>query len=724
MQLRIAELGCCLAALLCLLAGAVRADETPVANALRLPAGVAPPTIDGALDDPAWETATVIDAFRQATPKEGAEPSERTEVRITFDKDAIYVAFHNFDREPEALLAAVMARDQSLRSDDRVNLIFDTFHDHRNAVLFTTNPNGARFDGIIENNGSFKSEWDGIWSADSRIDETGWTCEFRIPFKTLSFDAESPVWGMNLMRAIRRRNEEVRWASARQNKSLIDVSEAGDLTGLTGIEQGVGLDFIPSTSLGWTHDRFESRSYGNLDPSFDAFYRVTPSVTAALTVNTDFSDTAVDTRQVNLSRFNLFFPETRDFFLQDAGIFDFPVAVNSDSANGTPFFSRRIGIAEDGDVVDLRAGAKVTGRVGPINFGLLDVQMAGHRDVDAKNLAVGRVKYNFGEESFLGLISTHGDPNTNGSNSLFGLDLDLRTSKLFGNRNARWRMWTQHTTTAGEVGDDLAWGMFASYPNDIWNWHVGLQQFGEDFNPALGFVNRVGIRNAFGNLRRRWRPEGSAIRIVQTELAASVVTDLGNDLESLRLTPTLLRLENQAGDYVQLWGTWRTEVLRNDFPIAEGVSIAEDRYDFGRATLSVGTAISRPLAVQFDFGSGSFFSGHIRSGRALLEWRVSKRWFTSLEYLQNSVRLQEGNFETRLGRVRLNLVFSPNLSWETFLQFDNISDSLGWNSRIRWIIDPGEEIVFVWNQAFRVEDYDFQGTRTGVTGKIRWTFRF
>ncbi len=717
----IAKLGSCV--LLCLALPLPAAAETPTTRATRIPAGVAAPVIDGALDDAAWDAAHVVDAFVQVTPTEGAQPSERTEVRILFDSDAIYVAFHNFDREPEKLIATTMVRDQSLTSNDRVNLIFDTFHDHRSAVLFTTNPNGARFDGIIENNGSFKSEWDGIWNAKAQIDETGWTCEFRIPFKTLSFDEGQSVWGMNLMRQIRRRNEEIRWASARQNKFLIDVSEAGDLTGLTGMEQGLGLDLIPSGSVGWTFDREEDRSYGNLDPSFDAFYKVTPSVTAALTVNTDFSDSAVDTRQVNLSRFALFFPETRDFFLQDAGIFDFPVA-GSGAVNGTPFFSRRIGIADDGDVVDLRAGAKVTGRVGPINFGFLDVQMAGHGDVDAKNLAVGRVKVNLGEESFLGLVSTHGDPNSNGSNSLFGADLDLRTSKLFGNRNASLRMWSQYTATPGEVGEDSAFGFRGSYPNDRWNWSFGGQQLGEDFNPALGFVNRTGIRTFFGTVRRRWRPEGSALRTVDTQLDGSITTDLGNDLESLRIAPTLLRLENQAGDFIGLSAEWRTEILQGDFPIAEGVTIPRDRYDFGRGTLSLGTAPSRPVSVQFDFGTGSFFSGHIRAGRAFVEWRPSKYVFTSFEYLQNSVRLREGNFATRLGRLRLNLVFSPDLSWETFLQFDNISDSVGWNSRLRWIVRPGEEIVLIWNQAFRAEDYDFQGTRSGVIGKVRWTFRF
>lgn len=705
-------------------AAGVAHAEPPTAELSRLPDGVAAPQIDGRLDDAAWEHATLLGPLTQVIPTEGAPPSERTEIRITYDRDALYLGIHAFDSEPEKIIARGMVRDGSLRPDDRISLLFDTFHDHRNAFLFSTNANGARLDGLIENNSSFKSQWDGIWYTRARRTEEGWITELAIPFKTIGFDPTSGTWGFNVMRNVRRRNEENRWASARQNKFLIDVSEAGDLTGLHGLEQGIGLDIKPSGSLAWTHERSRHRSFGNIDPSLDVFYRVTPSVTAALTVNTDFSDAAVDTRQVNLSRFALFFPETRDFFLQDAGIFDFPIGGHG-AVNGLPFFSRRIGFDSDrDDVVDIRAGGKVTGRVGALNFGFLDVQMAGHRDVDPKNLAVGRVKLNLGEESYLGLISTHGDPVSNGTNSLFGADLNLRTSRLFGDQIAVLRAWFQHTTTSGPVGDDRAWGFLASYPNDRWSTSFGVSQIGEDFHPALGFVNRTGVRTTSGSLRRRWRPVGHWLRIVQTALAASMVTDLGNDLRSLSIAPTFLRLENQAGDFLALNAAWRTEVLKAGFEISSGVVIPEDRYDFGRLTLSVGTAPSRPLAVQLDFGAGSFYSGHIRSGRALLEWRASKHLFASFELLQNSVRLREGDFTTRLGRVRLNLVFTPDLSWETFLQFDNVSDSLGWNSRLRWILRPGEELVFVWNQAFDVQAYDFRGNRANLVGKVAWTFRF
>ncbi len=709
-------------ALLLLWASSAALAEPPSAELRPLPEGTAPPTIDGALDDEAWADAALLSPLTQVIPVEGDAPSERTEVRITYDANAIYVGVRAHDREPDRIIARGMRRDASLTPDDRISILFDTFHDHRNAFLFSTNPNGARLDGIVENNLSFKGEWDGIWYAKSRLDAEGWTCEFAIPFKTLSFDPTGTTWGFNLLRNVRRHNEENRWASAKQNKFLIDVSEAGDLHGLRGLEQGIGLDLKPSGALGWTGDRVGDRHHANVDPSVDLFYKVTPSVTAALTANTDFSDAAVDARQVNLSRFALFFPETRDFFLQDAGIYDFPVG-SSAATNGIPFFSRRIGISDDGEVIPIRLGAKVTGRTGPVNFAALNVHMAGYDGVDGKNLSAGRMKLNVGEESFIGLVATHGDPATNGSNTLVGGDLNLRTSRLFGSRILEFRSWLQHTTTSGPTGDDTAWNVRLAYPNDLWNWSLDVKQIGENFHPALGFANRLASRQSSAFLRRRWRPAGSSVRLADLQVFGLMTTDLGNDLESLFFLPTA-RLENHAGDYLQLEGRVVTEVLEEPFRILPGIALPKDRYDFTRAKLLLGTATSRTLATQLSFETGSFWSGHIRTGTALLEWRASKHFFASLEYIQNSIRLPEGNFTTRLGRVRANVVFTPDLSWETFLQFDNLSNSMGWNSRLRWILRPGEELVFVYNQAFDTANYDLRSTRTNLIGKVSWTFRF
>jgi hypothetical protein len=390
-------------------------EISPTAALHKLPDGVRPPKIDGRLDDAAWQLATALGAFTQQTPREGAEPTFRTDVKITYDAQYLYIAVRAWDPEPAKLITKVMRRDTTQRTDDRILLAIDSFHDKRNGYLFATNPNSARFEGLIENNQTLRTEWDGIWFARARTDAEGWTCELALPFQSLAFDPAQTTWGFNIIRTLRRFNEESRWASWRQNKSPLDMSEAGTLTGIAGIVPGIGLDVMPYGAVGGFLERnvdpltgaLEHRDYATLDPGLDVFYKVTPSVTGALTFNTDFSDSDVDARQVNLDRFALFFPETRDFFLQDAGIFDFGGLGEDDGVddisnpNGMPFFTRSIGIysdplgVADSEILDIRAGAKLTGRVGRLNFGVMNVQLESlvlRCDLDVATPECGRAR--------------------------------------------------------------------------------------------------------------------------------------------------------------------------------------------------------------------------------------------------------------------------------------------------------------------------------------------
>lgn len=693
----------------------------PEATAAFLPDGVERPVLDGKLDDAAWELATPIGPLIQVEPVEGAKPSQRTVTRVVFDHDTLYIGVRAFDTDPELLIAKVMRRDQVQDSDDRIVLVFDTFHEHRNGYLFVTNPNSARFDGIIEQNTRFRATWNGIWNARATVDEHGWSAEFAIPFETLSFDPHKDTWGFNMRRTVRRENEENRWSQAVQNKSIIDVSHIGTLRGLTGMEQGLGLDVIPSTAVRFRHDRPDDRSTTKIDPSLDVFYKLNPEVTAALTINTDFSDAEVDARQVNLDRFALFFPETRDFFLQDAGIFDFGVLRNP---NGQPFFSRRIGIGEDGESVGLRAGVKATGRVERFNFGVLDTQMAAYGDVHSQNLAVARGKWNVGEESNVGFIGTYGNPVGNESNGVYGVDGLYRTSNILDEQVLEASAWFLRSETSGASNRQEAFGAGLRYPNDRWNGTLAFKQIGENYLPELGFVNRPGIREYVGDLRHRWRPTDSFIRTIDVRLDSLLVTDTSDHLETLRFVPTLVDVRNQHGDFVAIRGVTRTERLSESFEIADGVVLDDGRYDWGRGLIQIGTAISRPVSVNVTWSDGTFFSGTLRSLDTLIQWRPSRHFFTSVRYLQNQARLDEGSFTTRLVQWRAIVAFTPDLSWSTFLQWDKASEDLGWNSRLLWIVTPGSDIVFVWNQGISTENHDLRATTAEWTAKVSWTFRF
>jgi hypothetical protein len=740
-------------------------EMSPNAQLTKLPEGVTPPKIDGRINDAAWQHATKLGPLTQQSPHEGAEPSFPTDVWVLYDNENAYVAVRAWDPEPEKLIAKVMRRDTSQRADDRILVTLDTFHDKRNGYMFSTNPNGARWDALIENNQSVRQEWDGIWFVKSRVDAEGWTCEFKIPLQTLSFDPNTRSWGFNIARTIRRVNEESRWASWRQNKFPLDQSEAGTLTGDEPVDLGFELDVVPYGAIGGFRERqrdpvtgaVDHRYYSTLDPGLDVFYKLTPSVTGALTFNTDFSDADVDARQVNLDRFALFFPETRDFFLQDAGIFDFggigeQVSFNEVSdTNGMPFFTRKIGIYTGGEIVDIRAGAKVTGRVGRLNFGVLDVQMEDPDHIGHKNLSVGRAKVNIGAESTVGVIATYGDPLTPGAGATFGADFRLRSSHVRGNNILEVIGWAQHTETSAasrnfrRLGaarvNDQAFGLRMRYPNDRWFADVSWSRVGEDFDPRLGFVNRPGVDNFRWMARRRWRPVAGRVRHYDSLLRGQFVQNLDGKLETLIINPTFVEVHNALDDYIGFAAEARSEVLFRPFPIAPGIVIPGTtggrRYDWGRGQLILGMAQSRAAALFFKYSYGGFFGGTLHGIEGNLELRLSKHFFGQLEYIENKADLPasfatltcsgaacEGNFTQRLVRARVQYIFSPDLNWDTFIQYDNLTDSVGWNSRVRWIIQPGNEFAFVWNQAIDVAGHDFRFTNTGLTGKLSWTFRF
>jgi hypothetical protein len=686
----------------------IRIERTPV-----------PPTLDGVLEPEVWDGAPVIQRFAQLEPRAGDPPTEATEIKLLYDRDFLYLGIRCFDREPEKLLAREMVRDVPLTSDDRVSLVIGPYHDQNNGYLFSVNPVGNRWDGLIEPGPDFRDEWDGIWYAKSAIDRAGWTAEIAIPFKTVSFDPSTTTWDFNVMRAIRRRNEIIRWASPTPDLFFTNLGGAGTIEGLVGIEKGIGLDVKPLFALSYVTDRETGDTDRLGRPSLDAFYRVTPSLTGSFTLNTDFSEAPVDERRVNLDRFSLFFPETRDFFLQDAGVFEFAGI----EENGRPFFSRKIGIRPSGEPVDLRAGAKLTGRVGRFGVGLLDVQAASYGEVDSQNLGVARFTYDLMEESFVGVIATHGDPTSNEDNAAVGLDVRLRDSHFRGNRVLAADAWLLRSFSEGLAHDEAAFGARIDYPNDRVQFSLEFNELQENYRPALGFVNRVGIRRLDGRFRYRIRPE-RRLKIVDQEVRTFAVTDTDGDLESAEVAWDVVGLESQVGDRLVLTYSRRQEDLTKPFEISEGVVIPPTSYAFDRVAASLVTTKARSLSFELLLGWGEFFSGNRLESKATVEWRPSRHLLLGLDYEQNDIRLPEGDFTTRLAILRVNVAFTPDLSWTSIAQYDNVSDTFGLQSRFRWIMEPGDEIFIVYNQGFEASERRFRPILSAVTLKVGYTFRF
>lgn len=679
------------------------------------------PVIDGVLEPEIWASAPSIGPLTQVEPNQGSAPSEATDVRFLYDDDNLYVAIRCYDSEPWKIVATQAARDAQLDPDDRVELIFDTFLDYRNAYFFQMSPAGSKGDALLSGDSTdFNKPWDGIWEGKTTIDAEGWVAEMAIPFKTLSFAKGSTTWGFNINRTIKRKNERLRWASPTQDARGHQSSRAGNLVGFHDLRQGVGLDVVPFGVADWSKDY---RAPGN-DEDFDAdggadiFYRLTPNLTASVTLNTDFAETEVDERKVNLTRFPLFFPEKRDFFLQDAGIFKF-ADLDTDLI---PFFSRRIGRGPAGDEVPIHAGAKLTGRQDGWNIGILDVETGDSIGAEGENLAVARVSKDIGEEWSIGAIGTRGDPDLDTENVVYGLDANFRTNAGLGGKRTTTSAWFLQSYTEHAAGDDTAFGASIAYPNDRWRWNLAAKQIDDNFRPALGFVPRTGVRRYDGELLFKPRI-GGAVRQLSFGLEDSLVTDLDDDVETHVSTARVLGIDFESGDELSLKVEQTREVLDQAFAITPAVVLPPGTYDDTALRMELSTAGKRPISLSTNVTAGEFLDGESLRWFAQLSWRPDPLFNAGLEWEQNNIDFDLGDVETQVARVRLNFNFTPDLSWNNFVQWDSQSDEFGLNSRWRWIPVPGQEFFLVFNQVSE-NSGGVHDVSQGLAFKASYTLRF
>jgi hypothetical protein len=680
-----------------------------------------PPVIDGKLDDPCWQLAESIGPLTQTEPLVNAPATEETEVKLLYDDENLYIGVRCFDKEPSKIVATQMKRDAELDPDDRVEIVIDTFHDKRNAFYFQMSPAGSKGDALVARDGqSYNKSWDGIWVGKAAIDDQGWTCELAIPFQTLSFDRANDTWGFNIDRVIKRKLETDRWSGLRQDDQLFIISSAGDVSGLTGMKQGLGLDVIPHFASNWTKERIPDESESLTGGAgFDLFYKITPSLQASLTVNTDFSETEVDDRVINLTRFPLFIPEKRDFFLQDASIFEF---ANLDNTL-VPFFSRRIGLDADGHTVPILAGGKITGRHDDWNIGVLDVETGASDNTGRQNLFVTRISKNVGEQSNVGGIVTSGDPTGTTSNQLYGLDGTFRTSSFLGNKNFTATAWGLASATDGSADDGTAFGATVAYPNDELSIKVAAREIGSSFDPKLGFVQRVGVREYTTQVDVDPRIN-TEIRRLEMRFQGDWVTDLDDRLETFTGVIRPIGIVMDSGDEFRAMLLPTKDRLDDDFDIQPDVVIPADEYEFLRWRVEAESALKRPVSGAIAFEAGEFYGGNRTDLDASLAWRPSPHFNTAVEYLQSDVDVPGGSFTTYIVRAHFDFAFTPDITWSNFVQVDNESETLGLNSRFRWILEPGRDLFLVFNQAVARTDDLIAVAEQQVAFKIVYTLRF
>lgn len=693
------------------------AQSSSPADRYRLEARATPvaPKLDGRLDEAAWREAPVATGFIQHEPNTGAPASERTEARVIYTTKTLYVGIHAFDSQPEAIIAREMQRDGGLFRDDSVAVLLDTFDDDRNTYFFETNANGARTDSLVTDEGRDTNfEWDGVWDVSSRRTDDGWIAEIAIPFSTLRFDPEAEAWGFNVHRLIRHKNERVDWAPIPRSAELFRVSLYGSLTGIQGVEPGLNLDVKPFVVGADTRTASGSDSGAgaeDFDAGLDVKWGLTRGLSLDLTANTDFAETEVDAQQVNLTRFSLFFPEKREFFLENAGIFEFGPA----SGGGRPllklFFSRRIGI-DDGREVPIEGGARLTGRVGAWNLGLLGVRtgsLAGSLDgagggaIASNDWGAVRLKRNVGQRSSIGVMLTHREGGSGDHNRTYGTDFDWKPT----DRMAVSGFFAKSDDSDLASGDDWSAGVGAEWESATWSWEAGYTEIGERFEPEMGFLLRRGVRRYQGEVGYEPRPDLPKIRQLSFELEAEAVTLRDGTTESSSVQFEPFGVEFDSDDELTFFVERLFERLFENFEIIPGIVIPLGDYTFHNYGVRFESNSSRRLSVEGSVQRGGFFDGDRFEAELSVRARPNRFLRSETTWQYNDIDLGDlGSFNTQVVRQRLGLSLNPRMRTDALVQYNNLSDDFAVNLRFNWIYKPGADLFVVFNQTWEAPGLD------------------
>jgi len=652
------------------------------------------------LEEPAWAAADAIGGLTMFEPTEGIPLSGRTTVRVLANARNLVIGVICEDPDGSGIVSFSKARDSQLRSEDHIKFILDTFMDGRTGYIFSVNPSGARYDALVDRNGEGESpEWDAAWEASTSRGPNGWSAEIRIPIQSLSFRKGLSEWGFNIERRLERVQETGRWSSPTRDAKISQSSRAGRLTGLPGFNFGIGLTVRPGLVGKVERPDTHIDNLGDVfEPSLDVTQRLGPNVILSGTANTDFGETEVDTRRTNLTRFSLFFPEKRTFFLEGADIFNFGIGLRAmHSTDLVPFHSRRIGLFE-GEEVPLQAGGKINGRIGNTNFGALAVR-TGEVDglVPATTMGVVRVKQNVLEQSSVGVLGTFGDPQGRPGSWMVGTDFTYQTSRLWGDKNFLAGVWGLASHRDGLDGDGTAFGAKIDYPNDTWDIALIYKRIGDAFEPSLGFAPRTSVQLINGGINFRYRPSWPWLRMMFYELLPTLALDLDGNWESYRVFTAPINWRFESGDRFEFNVVPEGERLVEPFEIADGVVIPPGSYNFVRYRFEQDFAARRMVSGRISWWFGTFYNGNLHQVTARMALKPSAFATFEVTAERNIGDLPVGDFTQDLigGRVLVN--FSPDLQVNSFVQYDNESRELGANTRMRWTFHPLGDLFVVYN---------------------------
>jgi hypothetical protein len=692
--------------------------QTPTVTAGR-PVGDARPTIDGRVDDDVWESAEPFATFIQQEPSEGAPATERTEIRFLADDRTLYIAIICFDSEPANVVVSQSRRDAELDDTDSIRVLLDTFHDGQNAFVFGTNPFGIEYDGQVRaegqtgqiggggGGGGINVNWDGDWTVRALITERGWEAEFAIPLKTLRYDpGQDRTWGVNAVRNIRRKNEQVFLSPVPRGYSLQRVSVAATLQGLN-LPVRRDLKLVPYVAASVNDDRTLTEdtvdSTGDIGGDFK--WGVRADLTLDLTVNTDFAQVEADVQQVNLTRFPLFYPEKRPFFLENAQLFQVGQPQNVDL-----FFSRRIGLSATGEPIDIIAGGRLSGKLGGYNVALLNMQTeaavderSGQTVAPANNFTVARLQREVGRSTFGGIFVGRlgvGDRAADEDyNRAYGLDIGWQATT-----NGRVTAFVARTDSpAARGGSDYASRAAYAYANNLWSGGGAYTQVGEAFNPEVGFLRRRGYRSLEGRYSLSYQPlQWPWIRRIQPHVNYTAYLDLDNELESSSGHWHFFDILTREG--ARFGYLFETAQDRPDRPFVvyedvagRQVVIPAGEYAWTRGVFEGHTNLSLPVNASLLHRIGSYYDGDYHGWQLTIGMRAGARLLTEVSWSRDDITLPGGSFRNDLVPMKVSYAFTSLASVQGLVQYNRQTSTISSNIRLALLNRSGTGFFVVYN---------------------------
>ena len=676
--------------------------------------------LDGELNEACWQDAVKISNFTQRELNEGEPATERTEVAIVYSTNVMYIGFWGYDSDAASISAQKMERDFHWGTDDNFEIIMSTFNDNRNGYLLVINPNGARADVLISNEGEgFNRSWNGVWDVATTITDEGWFAEIQIPFSTLKFKkSDSLNWGINFERNIRRKKEQIMWQGWSRIFEIEKISQAGKLTGLNNIKAKNKVEIKPYVSGGVEKISGEAVDY-RYKIGGDVNIDVTPTLKLNLTINTDFAQVESDRARINLSRFSLYYPEKRQFFLEAKDLFQ----MNVGNRNQV-FYSRTIGL-EDGEEVPIIAGARLFGKQNRTSIGVMSIQTVAKDSILTTNHSVMRVRQDIGGQSSVGAIVTSKLLNGR-QNIVYGADFTYSTSKVFGDKNLIINGSFAQSQTSDSINTtNSSYNFSLSFPNDWIEYDLAVVGIQDHFNPEMGFLRRHNYRMYYTELQFNPRPKSMPffrnLNLKPIDINY-YVNERTNELESIFYEARPFGFVTKSGEVSEFNLQILYDKLDEPFDLLDTVTIPIGEYWDKRWEFQLESFRGRKLSGEFFINSGTFYTGKRTRLSTAVNLNLNRHWNLNAEWSRNYLHFTELDLITDEVGGRVIYAYNPKLNTSLFGQWNNEDDEVLLNFRINWIPKIGSDFYFVVNQVIETAGNSLKLTETTVLAKLIWRF--